>query len=242
MDLQLRTTRPTLPYPCLCLVTDPGVCERDELLSRVVAAVNGGVDIVQLRDKELPGGALLKLARDLQSALQGKALLLVNERVDVAVAARADGVQLGEAGLPTETSRAMLGDGGLIGRSVHAVDGAHAAARSGTDFLLVGTMFATRSHPGEEPSGPGLLRRIRDAGITNPMLGIGGITAENAAQVMGTGAQGVAVITAILASSDPYSAAQHLKSAMIAGAGGSPTMNETGLTAAHGLTGGVTPP
>ncbi len=238
----MPSQHPTLPSPCLCLVTDPGVCGRDELAGRVAAGVNGGVDVVQLRDKELPGGELLELARELEKAVRGRALLLVNERVDVAVASGADGVQLGEAGLPTEASRRMLGDGALIGRSVHSVDGAHAAVRSGADFLLVGTMFATRSHPGEEPSGPGLLRRIRDAGITIPMLGIGGITEGNAAQVLDAGADGVAVITAILADADPCAAAQRLKSAMIAGAAENATIDRAQLTATPGMTGGATPP
>ncbi len=238
----MTSERAILQYPCLCLVTDPGVCPRDELSGRVSAAVNGGVDIVQLRDKELPGAALLELAKELQSAIEGQALLLVNERVDVAAAALADGVQLGEAGLPTDVSRRMLGDTALIGRSVHSVDGAGAAMKSAADFLLVGTMFATRSHPGEEPSGPSLLNRIRAAGIAGPMLGIGGITEENAGQVMAAGAHGVAVITAILADPDPYAAANRLKSVMVDGSPESNAMRAAELTVVPGLTGGVTPP
>ena len=210
---------------------------------RVSAAVNGGVDVVQLRDKELPGGALLELARDLRRAIQGRALLLVNERVDVAVAAPADGAQLGEAGLPTAVARRILGDAALIGRSVHSIAGASEAVRTGADFLLVGTMFATRSHPGEEPSGPGLLSRIRGAGIAGPLLGIGGITGNNAAQVMAAGADGIAVITAILADSDPRAAAERLKSAMLDGSAGRHFTNHaTEPTVAPGLTGGVSPP
>ena len=238
----MTSERPRLPYPCLCLVTDSGVCPPGELTERVSAAVNGGVDIVQLRDKEMPGGALLGLAEELRSAIQGRALLLVNERVDVAVAAQADGVQLGEAGLPTEISRRMLGNTALIGRSVHSVDGANEAVRTGADFLLVGTMFATRSHPGEEPSGPGLVSRIRGAGVAGPMLGIGGITRDNAEQVMASGADGIAVITAILADTDPYIAAKRLKSAMADGSAGSHLLNQASdLTVAPGSIGGVTP-
>ena len=235
--------RPFLPYPCLCLVTDPAVCPRDELAGRVSAAVSGGVDVVQLRDKELPGAVLLELANELENAVRGKALLLVNERVDVAVAAQADGVQLGETGLPTGVSRRLLGEAALIGRSVHSVEGANAAAQSGADFLLVGTMFATRSHPGEEPAGPELLYRIADSGVTKPMLGIGGITEANVHQVMAAGAHGGAVITAVLADNDPRAAAERLKSAMIDGALGSTATNEAGrLTVISSLTGGASPP
>ena len=203
-----------LPNPALCLVTDRRVCPPDELPGRVAAAIAGGVDVVQLRDKEEPGGALLELAVALREVTRGSAILLVNERADVAAASAADGVQLGEAAMPTAAVRPILPDGAIIGRSVHSVDGATEALASSADFLLVGTMFATRSHPGEEPSGPGLLRRIRAVGVSAPLLAIGGITAENVAQVMQAGADGAAVITAILASADPERAAALIKSAM----------------------------
>ena len=205
----------TLPYPCLCLVTDRGVCPPDELPDRVAAAIAGGVDLVQLRDKDQPGGALLEQVAELLEITRGKALLLVNERADVAVAGSADGVQLGEAAMPTELARPMVGNDAVIGRSVHSVEGAVAAAASGADFLLVGTMFATRSHPGEEPSGPGLLERIRAGGVAAPLIAIGGITADNVHAVMEAGANGAAVITSVLASDDPGLAARRLKSAMI---------------------------
>ena len=203
-----------LPRPCLCLVTDRRVCPSDELPGRVGAAVSGGVDVVQLRDKEMPGAALLELADQLREVIAGRALLLINERADVALAARADGVQLGEAALPTAAVRAIMGNASVIGRSVHSVSGACEAAESGADFLLVGTMFASNSHPGEEPSGPDLLSRIASAGVTVPLLGIGGITEYNAGQVIAAGASGVAVITGVLAHDDPRAAAQRLKNSM----------------------------
>lgn len=203
-----------LPNPALCLVTDRHVCPPDELPGRVAASIAGGVDIVQLRDKEASGAALLELAASLGDVTQGSAILLVNERADVAAASGADGVQLGETAMPTPAVRPILAAGSVIGRSVHSVEGATDAETSEADFLLVGTMFATRSHPGEEPSGPGLLERIRAAGVRTPLLAIGGITAGNVSQVMRAGADGAAVITAILASPDPERAASQIKSAM----------------------------
>ena len=203
-----------LPHPALCLVTDRRVCPPDELPGRVSAAISGGVDIVQLRDKEESGGALLELATALCEVTRGSAILLVNERADVAAACAADGVQLGESAMPTDAVRPILPENTIIGRSVHSVDGAAEAQASGADFLLVGTMFSTRSHPGEEPSGPGLLERIRAAGVDAPLLGIGGITADNVVQVIRAGADGAAVITAILASADPEQEASRIKSAM----------------------------
>ena len=204
-----------LSHPCLCLVTDRKVCPPIELPDRIAAAVDGGVDIVQLRDKEMPGAELLHLAARLREVIAGRALLLVNERADVAVAAGADGVQLGEAALPTDTVRTIMGDKATIGRSVHSAPGAIDAAASGADFLLVGTMFATNSHPGEEPSGPELVSRIASAGVGIPLLGIGGITERNAGQVIAAGAHGVAVITSILAHDDPRLAAQRLINSMV---------------------------
>lgn len=206
---------PALPIPSLCLVTDRRVCPPDELPGRVTAAIAGGVDIVQLRDKDATGAALLDQARSLVAVTRGSAILLVNERADVSAAAGADGVQLGEAAMPTEAVRPLLPEGSIIGRSVHSVQGAVQAAAAGADFLLVGTMFATRSHPGEEPSGPGLLERIRLAGVHSTCIAIGGITAENVGQVIEAGADGAAVITAILASDDPEREASRIKSAML---------------------------
>lgn len=213
---------PVLPNPALCLVTDRRVCPPDELPGRVSAAIAGGVDIVQLRDKDEPGSTLLELALALREVARPPAIFLVNERADVAIAAGANGVQLGEAAMPTSAVRPILPDGAIIGRSIHSVEGAMQAELSGADFLLVGTMFATRSHPGEEPSGPGLLERIRSANVNTPLLGIGGITADNVAQVIRAGANGAAVITAILGSADPQREASRIKSAMrdaLAGAG-----------------------
>ena len=167
-----------LKLPCLCLVADCSVVSVDEIPDRVRSAVDGGVSMVQLRAKEMPGGLMLSLAREMEDVIGGRAALLINERVDVAAVAPAGGVQLGEAALSASSARQLLPAGSLIGRSVHSVEGAVQATSDGADFLVVGTMFATRSHPGEEPAGPGLLRQV--AGRCDlPLIGIGGITPEN---------------------------------------------------------------
>ena len=207
--------RPALPYPCLALVTDRRLGPGDTLPERVAAAVAGGVDLVQLREKDLPGGPLLELAVKVRERIGNRALLLVNERGDVAAALPAAGVQLGEAALPVAAARRLLGADALIGRSVHSLEGAKAAAAAGADFLVAGTMYASRSHPGEPPAGPDLIRQIA-AGTNVPVIGIGGITAANVGTVMQAGAAGVAVITDILAAPDPERAAAQLKAAMLA--------------------------
>ena len=119
-----RGTSNPLPKPCLCLVTDRNVGDPTTLVSRVAQAVDGGVDLVQLREKDLPGGILLELAHEIKQAIGDRAALVVNERIDVALAAGGLGVQLGEEALPVHTARRILGPGFLIGRSVHSVDGA----------------------------------------------------------------------------------------------------------------------
>jgi thiamine-phosphate pyrophosphorylase len=159
------------------------------------------------------------LAIALKKAIASDAILLINERVDVAIAAGADGVQLGEAALPIAPVRNLIGPQALIGRSVHSVEGGEMAASEGADLLLVGTMFSTRSHPGIVPVGPSLIRAIAqkqaEAADPLPVIGIGGITADNLSEVIQAGASGVAVITSILASSDPKAEASRLKDAML---------------------------
>ena len=203
----------TLPWPCLCLVTDRRLVGLETLVSQVAQAVAGGVNLVQLREKDLSGRALLKLASELRAAIGHSALLQINERVDVAAAARADGVQLGEDALPAKAAREILGPEALIGRSVHSEQGAQLAEAEGADFLLVGAMYATSSHPGHEPAGPELIKRIA-ASCSIPLMGIGGINEANLGPILEAGAQGVAVISSILAAPDPEQAARSLSQAM----------------------------
>lgn len=219
--------------PCLCLVADCSVVSPTDLVGRVVAAVGGGVNLVQLRAKEMPGGLLLALASELRHEIDGRAALLVNERVDVAAVANADGVQLGEEALPATSARQLLPAGSLIGRSVHSVDGAMQAASDGADFLVVGTMFATNSHPGEEPAGPGLMRDVADR-CNLPLIGIGGIDPDNLDRVISAGASGIAVIRSILNADDPQRAAGEMLSSLQTSWS---EHNKTGNSAAHSRAG-----
>jgi thiamine-phosphate pyrophosphorylase len=208
-----------LPEPCLCLVTDRKLGDEVDLVHRAAEAVTGGVDMVQLREKDLPGCRLLSLTASLKGAFGSRALLTINERADVAMAAGADGVQLAEDALPLAAVRRIMGPEALIGRSVHSEEGAVRAAAEGADFLIVGTMYPTRSHPAATPDGPGLMRRIanvlEERAAPVLLIGIGGITADNLGEVIRAGAGGVAVISSILASPDPREEARKLKQAML---------------------------
>lgn len=206
-----------LSFPCLCLVTDRRQCGGRSLESVVADAVEGGVGIVQLREKDLPPSQLYALALRLKGAIAGRALLFVNDRVDVALACGSDGVQLGEDALPLNAARAAARGGNLIlSRSVHSIDGAIAAQAQGADLLTLGTIFLTGSHPGAQTGGLELVREVA-AAVSIPFLAIGGVKPDNAAALIAAGASGAAVISAITASPDPRAAASALMRNMKAG-------------------------
>ena len=179
----------------------------------VEAAVDGGVNMVQLRERDLPGGHLLNWAFRLRKITTGKALFIVNDRIDIAMLSGADGVQLGEEGIKIRDVRRIAGNSLMLGRSVHSLESAKIATWDGADFLVVGTIFPTGSHPGGVTAGPELISEIRDA-TDVPILAIGGVDETNIQQVTSAGANGAAVITAISRRPDPKSAAQLLLSLM----------------------------
>ena len=146
--------------------------------------------MVQLREKDLPAGELLALARMLRRATAGRALLVVNDRVDVAMASGADGVQLGENGLDVASARRLAGSGMLIGRSVHSAEGARAAEAEGADFLVLGTVFDTASHPGGRDGRAGAGQGGDGGRRGFPVLGIGGVSESNIGESGGSGGGG----------------------------------------------------
>src|SRR5579884_2687460 len=134
-----------LKPPLLCLVTDPDV---PELVRSVEIALSTGVNMLQLRGHNLTAARMYTLAQELRLLCQQyEAIFIVNDRIDVGLATRADGFQLGANSLPLSTARQLTGDEHLLGVSVHSVEEAQAAVTDGADFLLAGTIFASRSHP-----------------------------------------------------------------------------------------------
>jgi thiamine-phosphate pyrophosphorylase len=187
------------------------------LEEKVAAAVSGGVDMVQLREKDLPAGELLQLARKLRSITDGKALLIINDRFDVALAAEADGLHLPEDSIAVEDARRVVPSQLLVSKALHDSAGASLAATEGADCLVLGTIFQTSSKPGVRTGGLDLIAAVTRLTDT-PVLAIGGIDPSNAASVMRAGAKGIAVITAILGAPDPEKAARELKQSMTAAA------------------------
>ena len=204
-----------LPRPIVALVTDRNLAGGpDALVDAVALAVDNGVNLVQMREKDLPDAVQLALAQRLREVTNGKALLFVNDSVSIAEASSADGVQLTENSRSIASARARSARPLLIGRSVHGVDAAREAASQGADLLVVGTVYDSPTHPDQPPAGVGLIGWCAQAGV--PVIGIGGITAENAGAVMQAGASGVAVISAVLGSADPGNAASRLAAAISA--------------------------
>ena len=211
MTLATRIGR--IGLPVLCYIASSDSVKNGEIEKTVAEAVAGGVTMVQLREKAMPAGELLSLARRIKAITRGRALLLINDRVDVALASEVDGVHLPENGLPTLTTRGLIGKYAVFGRSVHSVDGAVQAGREGAEYVLVGTIFESPSKPEVEPAGAGLVKEI-SAVVSIPIVAVGGITASKVAEVIEAGAAGIAVISAIGSADDPKAAATELSKAL----------------------------
>lgn len=187
------------------------------------AAARGGAAAVHLREKDLPAAELLRLAREVAAAVRPfGTLLLVNGRLDVALAAEAGGVHLGGDALPVGAARRVAerlgGPGFLVGASVHSVDEARAAADGGADYLLFGHVFATGSKPGLPGRGLGALGAVC-AAVPIPVVAIGGISPANAPAARAAGAAGIAVLSAAMAAPDPAAAVRELCAAWDEGVG-----------------------
>ena len=195
------------------LITDRSRLRGRALEEVASQAVEGGANVVQLREKDLPSGEVYNLAVTLRAVLRGRALLLVNDRIDVAIASGADGAHLPEHSVPVKWARQIAGDSCLVGRSVHSVEAALRAEAEGADYLQAGPVFETASHPGRAPAGVELLRTVAEA-VRIPVIAVGGINAQNLRLALDAGATGVAVIGAILDAGDPARAASELRRAL----------------------------
>ncbi len=181
-------------------------------IAEVVAAVmRGGARMVQLRAKGVADRRLLELAREaVRAAREGDVLILINDRPDVARIVGADGVHVGQEDLAPEDVRAVLGPDAILGLSTHSREQVLSAASQPVDYVAVGPVFATSTKLDADPVVG--LDFVRDARrlLAVPVVAIGGITKENAAEAVRAGAQGLAVISDIMAADDPASATREL--------------------------------
>ncbi|MDN7023782.1 thiamine phosphate synthase [Methanoculleus sp. FWC-SCC1] len=201
----------------LYVVTDEQIGHGRSHAELARLAVAGGADAVQLRDKSLSCRSLLTAAREVRvvTAEEG-ALFIVNDRLDVALAAGADGVHLGQSDLPVECARRLVPPEFIVGVSVRCADEAVRAVAGGADYVALSPLFATGSKA-DAGAGHGLaaLASIRSA-VGVPVLAIGGIGQRNVREVIAAGADGVAVISAVVAAEDVAAAARGLKAQIVA--------------------------
>ena len=194
-----------LPSP-LYAILDRSVARGRELPELLEAVLAGGGRLVQLREKTMSLAELLPLTERLvRRCREVGATLIVNDRADLAIAAGAHGVHVGQDDLPAREARRLLASGMILGVSTHDPEQARQAVRDGADYVAVGSIFPTTTKTGFQLVGPDLIRRVRPE-VPVPLVGIGGITAENAAAVLDAGADGVAVISALCAAPDPEEA------------------------------------
>jgi thiamine-phosphate pyrophosphorylase len=196
----------------LYLLADAGLAPSDRLVGIVEAALRGGVTAVQLRAKEATTLELLSLARNLKAMCHEAGVpFIVNDRVDVALAAEADGAHVGHIGeedLSPHDARRLLGPDAIVGVSVGTAQEAHMATSQGASYVSAGPMFATSTKSNAGPAaGDALLRSVR-AATGLPLVVIGGITPQRSAALYAAGADGVCVGAAIVRSADPEAAAR----------------------------------
>jgi thiamine-phosphate pyrophosphorylase len=195
----------------LCLVTDRRTTAGRSLASVVEACLGAGLPAVQLREKDLGGRELWRLAAELRTlTARSGARLLVNDRADVALAVGADGVHLPGDGFPPEAARALVGPARLVGVSTHTVEEVEAAGAAGADYVVFGPVYDTPSkRPYGAPRGPAALAAAcRQDRV--PVVAIGGVTAARVPEVRDAGAAGIAVIRALLEAADPAAATKQL--------------------------------
>jgi thiamine-phosphate pyrophosphorylase len=194
----------------LYVILDASIAGGRDLGALLDAILAGGCRLVQLRDKSTPLARLFPLAQELgRRCREAGACLIVNDRADLAVAAGAGGVHVGQDDLPVPAARRALAPGMLLGVSTHDEVQARQALRDGADYVAVGSMYPTGSKPGFQLVGPALLRKLRPE-MPVPLVAIGGITEANVAEVVESGADAVAVISAVCAAPDPEAATRRL--------------------------------
>lgn len=195
----------------LYVVSDRSQTNGRELTWVLEQALDGGVKAIQLREKDLSGRDLFNLAEAVRK-LTGRygAKLLINERIDVALAVDADGVHLGKASIPIATARQLVGPERLIGASVHALAEAQQAEQAGADFVVFGPVYFTPSKAAYgAPQGLAPLRQVVEK-TSRPVYAIGGVKRENIEEVMAAGARGIALISAIVSAREPQQAAREI--------------------------------
>lgn len=202
------------PDYSLYLCTDSTLMSCKTVEESVEKAIIGGCTVVQLREKNCSSRELFELALRVKKVTDSyKIPLIINDRIDICLAADADGVHLGQQDLPCAEARKILGEDKIIGVSAALPEEAAAAEAAGADYLGVGAVFPTSTKTNTRPVTPETIRAIRDA-VSIPFVVIGGVNQSNISSLYGLGINGAAVISAVLAQPDITEAARQMKAAV----------------------------
>jgi len=199
----------------LCFIADSEALAQKEIIRVIEKAVNGGATLIQLRGKKWSDRDFFSLAMEAREILKPKKVpLIINDRLDIALAAEAEGVHLGQKDLPLKVARKLAGERFIIGISVNTIEEAKEAESEGANYLGAGPVFWTSSKEDLRPTlGLEGLKAICQA-VKIPVLAIGGIKAASIPEIMASGASGVAVISAIAGADDPEQTARALREAV----------------------------
>ena len=183
----------------LCLITDTKIKNKKETLNIIENSVSSGFNMIQLREKHMSSLELLDFGRKIQKIINNRALFIINDRVDIAMALKSDGIHLGEKSIPINLVKNLLGKEFLIGKSIHQVDSSLSIYESLINYWILGPIYKTLSHPNSKPIGLTPISELKKISKT-PIIGIGGINENNSKDVIKKGCSGVAVKRYILES------------------------------------------
>ncbi len=207
-----KTDKKKINYT-LYLVTDREIMSCATVEESVERAIAGGASIVQLREKSCGSREFYELARRVKKITSARGVpLIINDRLDICLAADADGVHLGQKDIPCSVARKILGADKLIGVSAALPEEAIQAELDGADYLGVGAVFTTSTKSDTRPVTPDIIRRIR-ASVNIPFVAIGGINSGNISRLYGLGINGAAVVSAVVAQNDIEAAAREMRAA-----------------------------
>ena len=196
----------------LCVITDTVIQNKYTHVDIAEMAVNGGADMVQFRDKEMPASEMIDMAKFIAKICRRKNVtFIVNDRVDVAISSDADGVHLGIADLPISEARKLLGNDKIIGGTAHSLEEAIFAEKQEADYIGYGHIYQTYSkHKPERPKGIEGLKKILEI-IRTPVIAIGGIDPDNSRDIISAGCYGIAVIGSVVRANNPEKVVKQLR-------------------------------
>ena len=202
--------RPEMDYS-LYVCTDRDIMTTDTLEEAVELAIKGGATIIQLREKDCTSREFYELALSIKDITDAYEVpLIINDRLDIALAVHADGVHLGQSDIPVQVARNVMGPNCIVGATANTLEKAKEAWQSGADYLGVGDVFGSATKNDTKPVELKELKKICDT-VKIPVVAIGGLNADNMDVLADSPIKGIAVVSAVMKADDPCAAAAHIK-------------------------------